>query len=163
MPPPIGPPPLGRTTPGAANDAGYLALTLSLADQSDDLLVRHVRLLRDCVALAQRRWGFEIEAAVVLPSELQLLCYFENPQFGAVGTLKHIEMSFAQHASTSGRILWSPTNDILQIARSVVGQQRDLIENAPVRTGLVKNAADWPYSSAHKRTAQCGELGVAVA
>ena len=56
----------------------HVAITLRLTDGRSDLLVRHIRLLRDCVALSQRRCDFVIQAAAVLPAEMHLLCAFEG-------------------------------------------------------------------------------------
>ena len=75
----------------------YVAITLRLADANDDLLVRQVRLMRDCVALAQQRWGFTIDAAAVLPGEMQLLCLFPDADFGTVGAIKLICSAFDRH------------------------------------------------------------------
>jgi putative transposase len=134
-----------------------------LADARDDLLVRQVRLLRDCVALAQQRWRFTIDAAVVLPSEMQLLCLFPDADFGTGGAIRLICSAFERHVPNCEANIWSAEADVIEISDAVTPLRRAFIEAAPVRAGLVRVAGDWPYSSAHIRTAQGGEMGVAVA
>ena len=141
----------------------YVAITLRLADASDDLLVRQVRLLRDCVALAQQRWGFTIDAAAVLPSEMQLLCLFPDADFGTEGAVKLICSAFERHLPSRDVGVWSNEAELVEISDAVASLRRVFIEAAPVRAGLVKTAGDWPYSSAHKATTQGSEMGVAVA
>jgi putative transposase len=52
----------------------HVAITLRVESGQSELLVRHISLLRDCVALSKRRWDFVIQAAAVLPAEMHLLC-----------------------------------------------------------------------------------------
>lgn len=147
--------------------SSHVSVTLRLVDGTDDLLVRHVRLLRDCVALSQQRWGFSIEAAVVLPGEVQLLCCFPDPEFGVRGAIRLISTAFARHVPVPQRgdhdAIWDESTEIMEIATSVVAMRTAFIEDAPVRAGLVKSAQDWPYSSANNKTAQASDMGVAVA
>jgi len=140
-----------------------VALSLRLEDASSDLLVRHVRILRDCVALAQKRWGFDVDAAAVLPSELHLLCCFPDTQFAIGNAARLIASAFAHHVPAPCNVAWSHNSDVTEIAHSAVKLRRDFIENAPVRAGLVRAATDWPYSSANRASLQGGEFGVAVA
>lgn len=153
--------------PRPAPIPAHVAVTLRLADASDDLLVRHVRLLRDCVALAQQRWGFGIEAAVVLPSEVQLLCSFSDADFGVRGAIRLITTAFVRHLPGEGTRshdeVWAGASELIEITPPVVALRRTFIEAAPVRLGLVKQAQDWPFSSAHTGTAQASDMGVAVA
>lgn len=155
--------PFPRPVPMSSPVCAHVAITLRLADASDDLLVRHVRLLRDCVALAQQRWGFEVEAAVVLPGEVQMLCLFDDVKFGVGGGIKLICTAFARHVPGDGTGIWSDDSDVLEIAPPVAALRRAFIENAPVRAGLAKTAADWPYSSAHRAALQGSQLGAVVA
>jgi putative transposase len=147
--------------------SSHVSVTMRLASSSYDLLIRHVRLLRDCVGLSQQRWGFGIEAAVVLPSEVQLLCSFPDPEFGARGALRLITNAFARHVpgvlQGDHDAIWSDNTEIIEITHSVVALRSRFIENAPVRAGLVKCPEDWPYSSANKKTSQASDMGVAVA
>lgn len=141
----------------------FVAITFRLADANDDLLVRQVRLLRDCVALSQQRWGFTIDAAAVLPSEMQLLCLFPDAEFGIDGAIKLICSAFDHHIPTREGSVWADLIDVVEITETAAPLRRNYVEAAPVRAGLVKAARDWPFSSAHVEAVQGGELGVAVA
>ncbi|MBT8410845.1 MAG: hypothetical protein KJP02_03475 [Octadecabacter sp.] len=141
----------------------YAAITLRLTDPSSDLLVHHVRLLRDCVALAQQRWDFGIEAAVVLPNELQLLGSFPDDQFGVGGAIRLIQSAFVRHLPESVDNIWEGEAEVLELLQPVVALRRTFMELAPVRAGLVRSAQDWPYSSAHRNVVQGTARGVAVA
>lgn len=126
-----------------------------------------VRLMRDCVGLSQQRWGFGIEAAVVLPSEVQLLCSFPVSEFGVCGALRLITTAFARHVpgvlQGDHDAILSDNTEIIEITHSVVALRSRFIENAPMRAGLVKCPEDWLYSSANKKTSQSSDMGVAVA
>ncbi len=141
----------------------HVAITLSLADPSSDDLVRHVRLLRDCVALSQRRWGFGIDAAVVLPNTMHLLCGFSDAEFGVGGAVRLIKATFARHVPGGSMGIWGDDAEMLEIAPPVVPLRRTFMENAPVRAGLVRQAEDWPYSSAHRSDVLAGPMGAEVA
>lgn len=141
----------------------HVAITLSLADASSDLLVRHVRLLRDCVALSQQRWGFGIDAAVVLPNTMHLLCGFSDAEFGVGGAVRLIKSAFARHVPGASPEIWADDTEVLEIPTAVVSLRRSFMENAPVRAGLVKRAEDWPYSSAHRMDVLAGPMGAEVA
>lgn len=141
----------------------HVAITLRLSDPSDDVLVRHVRLLRNCVALAQKRWEFTIDAAVVLPNEMQLLCAFRDAEFGVGSAVNMITHSFDRHVPGLTKSVWDDIAEVFEVPDGLVALRREFVENAPVRAGLAKSARDWPFSSAHVGTAQGGEMGVAVA
>ena len=141
----------------------FAEITLRLTDPSSDLLVRHVRLLRDCVALAQQRWDFRIEAAVVLPNELQLLGSFSDDQFGVGGAIRLIMSAFVRHLPESVGNIWEGEAEVLELSQPMVALRSTFMEMAPVRAGLVRSAQDWPYSSAHKDVVQGTATGAEVA
>ena len=145
------------------NYHAHFAVTLRLAHTRDDLLVRHVRLLRDCVGLAQQRWEFTIEAAAVLPSEVQLLCRFQDANYGVQQSLRMITTTFERHLPTSEGDIWGNQHEVIKISPAVAALRKTFIEAAPVRAGLVNNPRDWPYSSAHVDTLQSMNMGVSVA
>jgi len=155
--------PIPRFVPFPEPRRAHIVVTLRLAQRHNDLLVRHVRLLRDCVGLAQRRWGFEIEAAVVLPAQFDMLCAFQDANFGVRSTIALIQSAFRRHVPDNTGAVWSKDCDVLEIAPAVAHFRKTFIEQAPVRAGLVACAQDWPYSSAHHGVAQGDEMGVAVA
>lgn len=155
--------PQTRPAVPSIDSISHVSITLRLADQSSDGLVRHIRLFRDCVALAQRQCGFTVEAAAVLPSEAHLLCAFPDADFGVRNSISLIVTSFDRHMPTHEGSVWAAETEIIEISKAVVALRRTFIEAAPVRAGLVKSAADWPYSSLQADTLQGSQMGVAVA
>ncbi len=139
-----------------------VALRCFAADVDSNALVHNVHLLRDCVAVAGRRWDFEIEAAVVLPAELHLLAVFRTGEFGIRQAAALIQSVFDRHVEGewSG---WDGAARLTPVDPSATRLRRAFIEAAPVRRGLVDDPADWPYSSAHRSQAQVTTLGAAVA
>lgn len=133
-----------------------------IADPGRATLLGHVTLLRDCVALAQRRWGFSIEAAVVLPDRLELLAGFGGGDVGAgtVGTF--VQTTFNRHAGGSWGG-WDGAVEVQPVEPAAVPLRKRFIETAPVREGLVDAPQDWPYSSRHRAAAPVPCLGAAVA
>jgi putative transposase len=141
----------------------HVAITLRLESGQSDLLVRHISLLRDCVALSQRRWNFVIQAAAVLPAEMHLLCAFGGGHHDARGAIRLITSTFDRHVSDHCASVWSDTCEVIEVSSRVAQLRRGFVEAATVRAGLVSNVCDWPYSSAHMDTAQSDDMGVAVA
>ncbi len=141
----------------------YVSVALSLQDPSSEILLRHKRLLRDCVALAQQRWSFDIEAAVVLPDELQMLCRFDDAQFDVASVIKLVRAAFARHAVPSDTAIWHDHSKVEEVEPHLVARHCRRIENAPVRAGLARSPQDWPHSSIHRSAAQSSHLGADVA
>jgi len=129
----------------------HFAVTMRLADATSDLLVRHISLLRDCVALARLRTGAEIDTATVLPAEMHLLCRLlpgEDPG----PTLRAIQVGFARHAGADGPV-WDREMTLAEVPAAAIAGRRRFLLGAPVRAGLVRDPGDWPYSSLHRRGA----------
>jgi len=137
----------------------HFFVTMRLADATSDLFVRRMALLRDCVALAQRRTGVEVDSAAVLPAEMHLLCRLmpgEHP--GAA--LRVIRAGFARHAGEGG-VIWDREMTVVEVPAAALAARRRFLLSAPVRAGLVRDAADWPYSSLHRRGAPQAEAAPA--
>jgi len=140
----------------------HVAITLRLKNGQSDLLVRRIRLLRDCVALSKRRWDFVIQAAVVLPAEMHLLCAYAGGHHDVRGAIRLIASTFDRHVSDHRASVWSDAFEVIKVSSRVAQLRRSFVEAAPVRAGLVRNVCDWPYSSAHMDTVQSCDMGVAV-
>ena len=140
----------------------HVAITLRLKNGQSDLLVRRIRLLRDCVALSKRRWDFVIQAAAVLPAEMHLLCAFAGGHHDVRGAIRLIASTFDRHVSDHRASVWSDACEVIKVSSRVAQLRRSFVEAAPVRAGLVRNVCDWPYSSAHMDTVQSCDMGVAV-
>ncbi|WP_375279870.1 hypothetical protein [Pseudooctadecabacter sp.] len=139
-----------------------VAMKFTLKDPSSDLLLREVRLLRDCVAVARTRWDFSLDAAVVLPAQMQLLAVFNTGEFGMRQAMAVIQSTFESHLDDTGAI-WDGAAEFTILNWEAIPLRRAFIEAAPVRMGFVQDPRDWAYSSAHRDLPQGRALGVAVA
>ncbi|WP_296420389.1 hypothetical protein [Pseudooctadecabacter sp.] len=139
-----------------------VAMKFTLRDTTSDLLLREVRLLRDCVASARTRWDFDVEAAVVLPAQMQLLAVFNTGEFGMRQAMALIQTTFRTHLDLP-RGLWEGAAHLTRLEWEAMPLRRAFIEAAPVRMGLVQDPGDWPYSSAQRSVPQGRALGVLVA
>jgi len=153
---------LTRPLPVDAPRPMPVAMKFTLKDKTSDLLTREVRLLRDCVAVARAQWDFSLDAAVVLPAQMQMLAVFNTGEFGMRQAMALIRSTFSAHVDEGGMI-WDTTGDLTPLDWEAIPLRRAFIEAAPVRLGLVEDPADWPYSSAQRRMPQGRALGVAVA
>lgn len=52
--------------------------TLNLADRSSDLLLRHIDELRHAFKIVKQQHPFDIDAIVILPDHLHMLCTFDD-------------------------------------------------------------------------------------
>lgn len=139
-----------------------VAMKFTLKDMSSDLLLREVRLLRDCVAVARTRWDFTLDAAVVLPAQMQLLAVFNTGEFGLRQAMAVIQSTFERHLDSTGDI-WDGPAEATTLDLSAIPLRRAFIEAAPVRMGLVQDPRDWAYSSAQRDLPQVRALGAAMA
>ncbi|MDA9207398.1 hypothetical protein N9O61_00795 [Octadecabacter sp.] len=147
-----------QTTPTAV----AAACCLSLRDPNSDLLTREVLLLRDCIEVAKKHWGFDIRAAVILPAQMQMLGAFETGPYGIEQTLMTIQETFQRHLSVQDEAVWDGPADVRMLDWSAVAIRARFIEAAPVRARLVDHPCDWRFSTAF-REGDGPEQGVAVA
>ena len=139
-----------------------VSLRLQASDAQSDTLLRNVHLLRDSIALAQRQWDFDIWAAVVLPSELQMMAVFQAGEFGIRQAMAMVQRTFDRHVSGEWAG-WDGPADLVSVDPAAARVRKAFIEAAPVRRGLVARPGDWPYSSAQSTAVQATQLGTAVA
>jgi putative transposase len=141
---------------------GCYFFTVTLADRRNDLLIRHIDLLRECVADVKRRHPFEINAMVILPDHLHALWTLpkDDCDYSKRWTLiksyfsrqlpkdEHINKSRYQKGE---RGIWQR-----RFWEHLIRDEEDYknhveyIHNNPVKHGYVNDAKDWPYSSIHK-------------
>jgi putative transposase len=147
-------------------EGGWFFFTLTLADRSDDLLVRHIERLRRAYATAQKRCPFETIAICVLPDHLL-----------AVWALPPGDADFSRRWSLiksgfSRGLPHNPERSPSKVAKREKGiwQRRfwehalrndgdlsrhvDYIHFNPIKHGYVARAGDWPYSSFHRYVAR---------
>ncbi|MDB5799214.1 MAG: transposase [Rhodocyclales bacterium] len=130
--------------------------------RGNDLLTRHIELLRQVVREVQERHPFKIHAWIVLPEHLH--CILELPEGNADFALRWrlIKMSFSKS------IFQDEPRNASRIKRGERGiwQRRywehlirdeddyrahmDYVHINPLKHGLVKRVGDWPYSTFHR-------------
>ena len=145
-------------------EGGCYFFTVNLADRREDLLTRHIDVLRDSVAEVKRRHPFDIDAMVILPDHLH-----------AIWTLPKGDSDYSKRWTLikSGFSRQLPKGEHINKSRYQKGERgiwqrrfwehliRDeedylkhieYIHNNPVKHGYVGNPKDWPHSSIHKFT-----------
>ena len=142
---------------------GTYFFTVNLrARKNNNLLVRHVDLLRECVRDVKFRFPFEIHAWVVLPDHLH--CVIELP----VGDADFATRWRLIKSNFSKGLPNTEYKSAVRIARGERGiwQRRywehlirdqddfrahvDYVHINPVKHGLVNCVRDWPYSTFHR-------------
>jgi putative transposase len=148
---------------------GTFFFTVTIADRSDDLLVRHVERLREIYRSVGERYPFETVAICILPDHLHAI--WSLPENDADFPLRWslIKSGFSRglagkslrstrQAAKREKGLWQrrywehAIRDEADLARHV-----DYIHFNPVKHGLVARVRDWPHSSFHQYVAR-GEL-----
>jgi len=124
---------------------------MTLRDRNADLLTRDVCLLRDCIEVVRKQWGFEIEAAAIMPFQMQLLAVFDATEFGVMRALSAIQNTFEIHLpNTKDDSIWDGPPLMTILERSAVPIRKAFIEAAPVRARLVETPSEWQYSTAYR-------------
>jgi putative transposase len=139
----------------------FFFFTVTLADRSSDLLVRHIDRFRRIYASAQQRYPFETIAICVLPDHLHAL--WALPEGDADFSLRWSVIKGGFSRGLPGDVPRSPS----KMARRERGiwQRRywehavrgdadlerhvDYIHFNPVKHGHVSRVCDWPHSRFH--------------
>lgn len=148
-------------TPG-----GSYFFTLALQDRKQDLLVRHIGILRQAFAEVRARHPFEITAVCVLPDHLHLLVKLPEHDQNYSMRLRLIKAKFSRalpktetvspsrrHKNECG--IWQRRYWEHEIrSQEDLNAHIDYIHINPVKHGYVTRVADWPYSSFHRYVRQ---------
>ena len=147
----------------AWHPGGTYFFTVNLLQrQGNDLLTRHIDLLRKAVSLIRQRHPFVIHGWVVLPEHLH--CIIELPPDDAdfATRWRLIKMTFSKALPRTEQ------RSTIRIARGERGiwQRRywehlirdeedfrahmDYVHINPLKHGLVKMVNEWPYSTFHR-------------
>ncbi|HSB95454.1 MAG TPA: transposase [Spongiibacteraceae bacterium] len=141
---------------------GTYFFTVNLLDRTDDLLTRHIDLLRRSIRIVKSRHPFKIHAWSVLPEHMH--CVLELPEGDSdfATRWRLIKINFSKGLPVL------ESRSAIRIARGERGiwQRRywehlirddddfrahiDYVHINPVKHGLAKRASDWPYSTIHK-------------
>jgi putative transposase len=146
---------------------GTYFFTINLQQRkNNDLLVRHIGLLRQSVASVRNHYPFKIHGWVVLPDHMH--CIIELPEGDSNFAIRWqlIKLMFSKG------IPKSEYRSAVQLKRNERGiwQRRywehlirdqhdfnahmDYIHINPLKHGLVQRVSDWPYSTFHHCVAQ---------
>jgi putative transposase len=138
---------------------GTYFFTVTLADRSSDLLVRHIDLLRQSYAAAQELYPFETVAICVMPDHVHAVWTLppEDANFPLRWSLIKSKFSRglpSKPERTTSKVakrekgIWQrrywehAIRDDADLARHI-----DYIHFNPVKHGHVSKVCDWPHSS----------------
>jgi putative transposase len=144
---------------------GTFFFTLTLADRKGALLTEHIGLLREALRQTLRRRQFRIDAMVVLPEHLHLLCTLPLDDADYATRIAHLKATFSR---TLPREFHPRARDSRR--ECGVGQRRywehtihderdllahiDYIHYNPIKHGHVDRVRDWPWSTFHRFVAR---------
>jgi putative transposase len=146
----------------AWHPGGTYFFTVNLLERhGNDLLTRHIDLLRNTVRLVRHRHPFVIHGWVVLPDHLH--CVIELPPEDANFPLRWrpIKMNFSKalpltelrskvRIKRDERGIWQRRYwEHLIRDEADFRAHLDYVHINPVKHGLVKRVVDWPYSTFH--------------
>jgi putative transposase len=138
---------------------GTFFFTVTLADRSSDLLVRHIDILRDAYGAARGLYAFETVAICVLPDHLHAIWTLppDDANFPLRWSLIKSKFSHALPIDTERTVskiakrergIWQRRywehviRDEGDLARHI-----DYVHFNPAKHGLVSRVRDWPHSS----------------
>ncbi|BBL69448.1 REP-associated tyrosine transposase [Methylogaea oryzae] len=146
---------------------GTYFFTVNLLERyANDLLTRHVDILREVVRETRHRRPFHIDAWVVLPEHLHCVWTLPPGDVDNANRWRIIKQQFSKALPVTER------RSAVRIARGERGiwQRRfwdhvirddadyaahiDYCHINPIKHGLVKHVADWPYSTFHRYVEQ---------
>ena len=149
-----------------AGETYFFAVNL-LERYPNDLLIRHIEVLRTVVREVRKNWAFHIDAWVVLPDHLHAVWTLPPGDDDFTNRWRLIKQGFSRALPKLER------RSLVRIARGERGiWQRRFWEHAirddkdyashvdychinPVKHAHVKRVSDWPHSTFH-RYVECG-------
>ena len=144
----------------------YFFTVNPLQRHDNDLLIRHIGLLRAVVKSVRQRHPFAIHGWVVLPEHRH--CVIELPpkdanyatrwrliKMGFSKGLPCTERRSAAHIRRGERGIWQRRywEHLIRDERDYRAHM-DYVHINPVKHGLVEPVADWPYSTFHRLVAE---------
>ncbi|MCX7514483.1 REP-associated tyrosine transposase [Frateuria hangzhouensis] len=139
---------------------GTFFFTLTLANRESALLTRHIELLRSTLREARRARPFRVNAMVVLPEHLHLLCTLPHTDADYATRIAHLKAGFSRDLPGRGSSARSARRErgIWQRRywEHAIRDERDLrthidyIHYNPVKHGHVDQVRDWPWSTFHR-------------
>ena len=140
---------------------GTYFLTLTLSDRTANHLTQHAEALRAAFRYAREQRPFTVDAIVVMPDHLHLLCTLPEGDADYSERVRLLKRHFSLFLGSARAV---PSRG--PVARRSVWQSRfwehtirdeedferhvDYMHFNPVKHGLAHRVADWPYSSFHR-------------
>ncbi|WP_367110955.1 transposase [uncultured Psychrobacter sp.] len=140
--------------------------TINLNDRSSHLLVEQIDTLRYAFKVVKQKQPFHIDAIVILPDHLHMLCTLPKGDADFSTRIKLIKYYFSYHIDKSESI----SKSRLRKKERGIWQRRfwehcirndadyrthiDYIHMNPVKHGYVEHAKEWQYSSFHRFVAE---------
>jgi putative transposase len=141
---------------------GTYFFTVNLLERRQDTLVRHIDVLREAVRKTRRERPFHIDAWVVLPDHMHCVWTLPPGDDDFSNRWKSIKIRFVQaiprterrssvRISKGERGIWQR-----RFWEHVIRDEADYEHHVnyvhwnPVKHGLAKTVADWPYSTFHR-------------
>ena len=137
-------------------------LTVNLAERSSDLLIENIDVLRYAFKTVKQKHPFHIDAIVILPDHIHMLCTMPSDDADYSERIKLIKYYFSYRVAKTERISKSRRKK----GERGIWQRRfwehcirneadyhahvNYIHMNPVRHGYVKRVQDWRYSSFHR-------------
>ena len=143
-------------------EGGTFFFTVTLADRSQDLLVRHIDLLRDAYRAVRRERPFNTVAICILPDHLHVVWSLPDGDTDYATRWNHIKGGFsrglpAASSRSSSKIikrdkgLWQR-----RYWEHTIRNKKDLMRHIdyihfnPVKHGFVTSVRNWPHSTFHR-------------
>ena len=136
--------------------------TINLADRSSELLTQNIDTLRQAFITVKNKHPFYIDAIVILPEHLHMMCTLPQDDANFSKRIKLIKYYFSYRLAKTEPI----SKSRLRKGERGIWQRRfwehcirdardfrnhvDYIHMNPVKHGLVHHVKDWPYSSFHR-------------
>jgi putative transposase len=146
---------------------GTYFFTVNLQQRNgNDLLVRHIDTLRQVVRAVKTRHNFRIHGWVVLPDHLHCVIELPNHDADFATRWRLIKMGFSKSLPQTERLsevrvrrgergIWQRRYwEHLIRDEADFRAHMDYVHINPLKHGLVKRVADWPYSTFHRLVTQ---------
>jgi putative transposase len=149
------------------HQGGTYFFTVNLLQRkSNDLLVRHIQILREAVKSVKERHPFEIHGWVVLPEHFHCVLELSSEDSDYATRLRLIKMGFSKilpktERRSAVRVKWGERGiwqrrywEHLIRDEADYRAHLDYIHYNPVKHGWVKQVKDWPHSTFHRWVTQ---------
>jgi putative transposase len=135
------------------NRAAYF-FTLSLEEEFHGALTEQIDTLRLAFKAGRDRYPFTMLGGVVLPDHLHCILSLSSADSSREKRWQFIKSIF-ERVVGRGRSVWTPECEERRIETDAQAEREvDAIHADPVRHGLARLPARWPYSSFHAYVAQ---------